>query len=305
VCSHFAAILRWLRLPFVCVEGNLPLPKLLYSAMLASKTTGIRECRRKQVNPAMNKSSAIIIAATLGTAVPAHAGIISLNSPFDPGPTFTPLTGDQVEVTSPGWGGIIAGYETDGLNNNNAGTGSFGSLNFTGQLTSNNDYVGTATESFSFNSTSDPTRIEALTATVTWNTAHFVNDGINDVLPMLAGTGIVLGSSSSSGNDPFTTDFPVHGTFTITADFLATCDRFIPSCAPNQIIDTFLLNGALTPVPSPPIGQGRLTALLSLGLLFIGRHRWVRSERLNLRLLVDDRQHQAVGWRVERPANVI
>lgn len=208
--------------------------------------------------------TAIIIAAALGAAVPAHAGIISLNSPFDPGPTFTPLPGDQVEVTSPGWGGLIAGYETNGLNNNNAGTGLFGPLDFTGQLTSNNDYVGSATESFSFNSTSDPTRIEALTATVTWNTAHF--DVNNEVFPMLAGTGIVLTSSSSSSDDSFTTDFPVHGTFTITADFLATCDRFFPSCVPNQIIDTDLLNGALTPIIVPAPEPATIT-LLAIALV--------------------------------------
>jgi hypothetical protein len=151
----------------------------------------------------------------------------------------------------------------------------FGSLDFTGQLTSNHDYVGSATESFSFNSTLNPFRLEALTATVTWNTAHFADDA-PEVLPELAGTGIVHTSSSSIANDPFTTDFPVNGTFTITADFLATCDRNTPMCVPNQIIDTLLLNGALTPVPSPTIGQGRLTALLSLGLLFIGMPRWVR-----------------------------
>jgi hypothetical protein len=219
--------------------------------------------------------TAITIAAALGAAVPARAGIISLNSPFDPGPTFTPLPGDQVEVTSPGWGGLIAGYETNGLNNN-AGTGLFGPLDFTGQLTSNNDYLGSATESFSFNSTSDPTRIEALTATVTWNTAHFVNDGINEVFPMLTGTGIVFTSSSSSSDDPFTTDFPVHGRFTITADFLATCDRFIPSCVTNQIIDTDLLNGALTPIMTP---EPATITLLGIALVGLGLGATLRRPR--------------------------
>jgi hypothetical protein len=212
----------------------------------------------------------LIIAAALGAAaVPAQAGFISLNSPFDGGPTFTPLPGDQVEVRSTFWGGLVAGYQPAAPGN--VGQASFGLLDFTGQLTSNYTFIGSATESLIFHSQGNPTAIKAMTATITWASAFLIDDGsVTSITPKLAGTGVVL---TSSGDDPFEADFSVGATFTITADFLASCSRFGGNvCVPNVNVNGELLNGTLTPtvaVPSPPIGQGWLNGLLTLALMTV------------------------------------
>jgi hypothetical protein len=200
--------------------------------------------------------------AALGLALPAYAGFISLNSPFDPGPTYAPLPGSMVEVSATRWGGVVAGYQPAAPGN--IGQVSFGPMDLIGQLTSDFNYTTSGTESLSFNSTGNPGVIQALTATITWNSIFFPSDFSSSV-PALRGTGIVI---SSNGDDAFKEDFPVDGRFDITADFLFTCDRFAPNCAPGQTqYNTDLLNGSLTPaVPSPIIGKG-LAALLCLTLL--------------------------------------
>jgi hypothetical protein len=91
--------------------------------------------------------------------------------------------------------------------------------------------------------------------------------------PGVSGTGIV---TASTGNDAFVTGFPVGGTFNISAGFSSQCGRFPWLCTSNQILDTSLIGGRVTPtglaaVPSPLIGRtGILTLLCVVIVRLIG-----------------------------------
>ena len=222
----------------------------------------------------MPKELLVAVAATVvAITTPACAGFINLNAPRPPGPTFTPLPGNMVEVSAPGgWGGTVAGYirtSTIGLELENA-VATFGPLDLIGQLSSSSV---SGTESVTFDGTIfDPSgngnAIETnhLTGTITWNSFSFAGNG----LPGLSGTGIV---NSSSGGADFETDFPINGTFSVGAAFGAAC-LFLPfSCSPNLVEATFLLNGSITPVaaPSPPIG---LPLLIGAALLVFVKRFW-------------------------------
>lgn len=227
----------------------------------------------------MRKYLITLTVAAFGLALPAHAGFISLNSPDDGGPTFTPLPGNMVQVTG-AIDGIIAGYQTPaecgaGLCLETA-SANF-DTNFTGQLTSNNNYTTTGTGSFNFaGSIFDPagsgTLIahDTMSANITWSVINFVDDGNPSPGPTLSGTGIV---TASSGDSLFEADFPLGGTFTIAADFLSQCGRFPPLCMADQTLFTELINGSLTPtpVPSPFIGKPGWAMVLCLAVLGLVR----------------------------------
>jgi hypothetical protein len=91
--------------------------------------------------------------------------------------------------------------------------------------------------------------------------------------PGVSGTGIV---TASTGDDAFVTGFPVGGTFNISAGFSSQCGRFPWLCTSNQILDTSLIGGRVTPtglaaVPSPLIGRmGILTLLCVVIVRLIG-----------------------------------
>jgi hypothetical protein len=217
---------------------------------------------------------AVIVAAALSLVLPAYAGYISLNAPFVEGPTFTPQPGSTVEITTAGWGGTVAGYQyvlgtcclVEGA------TASFGATDFVGQLTSNFNYTASGADSLSFSANiSGPGNtviIDKLTAAITWNSFYFPNDGSHQAANLF-GTGIV---TSSSGDAAFEMDFPLGGTFDITADLL--CGSHLAAlCHPDQPQGTELINGAITPagvaaVPAPLIGEWpMLLCLAILGLV--------------------------------------
>jgi hypothetical protein len=213
----------------------------------------------------MNKSSIGIVAAALGVAVPAEAGFINLNAPFDLGPTFTPLSGGMVQVSG-STGGTIAGYQYTGqpaccaLENASA---SF-DTNFTGSGTGGFSFAGKI-----FDSDGSGTLIasDQMTASINWTTA-----GASTTSASLSGIGTVL---TSSGDDAFEGDFPVGGIFDISAQYLTPCGRSPITCGLNPPIggSVILTGGSLTPVPAPApsIGMGGLTALLTLALLSVSK----------------------------------
>src|SRR5262249_25253866 len=226
-----------------------------------------------------------LIAATIVVAIttPAYAGFINLNSLDAPGPTFTTLPGNMVEVSAPsGWGGTVAGYvpsgSTSGLQNASA---IFGPLDLIGQLTSTYNYASNGTESLTFNGTifenGNAIATNHLTGTITWNSFSFVNDGSYSIGPRLNGTGIV---TDSSGSADFEMDFPIDGAFTITAGFITVCGKFPQFCAPQMVVSASLINGDITPVavPSPPIGKPTLPLLIGAALLVFVKWSW-RSPR--------------------------
>lgn len=246
------------------------------------------------VGRSMQKLLIIVTVAALGLALPAHAGFINLNAPYVAGLTFTPLPGNGVEASSSGssWGGVVAGYQYVGTccALENAGA-SFGAIDLVGQLTSNYNYTTTGTDLLSFtgniydpNGSGTLIAADSLAATITWNSIYFVDDGSYSVGPVLYGTGSV---TSSTGDDAFEADFPIDGTFNITAEFLSQCGRFSGSCAPDQILYTSLFNGSVNPVPSPLIGKPgwpMLLCLVVLGVMLVQRAdpiphpwQWVRA----------------------------
>jgi hypothetical protein len=189
----------------------------------------------------MRKYLITLTLATFGLALPAHAGFINLNSPRDSGPIFTPLPGNLVQVTG-GVGGIVAGYQTPAECPGGGCLETAGAsfdTNFTGQLTSNHNYTTSGTGGFSFSGrifdgsgSGTPIASDSLTASITWSSIYFVDDGSVYPGPRLSGTGIV---TSSTGDDAFEADFPVGGTFSIGAGFLwPQCGEFFPFVWPRS-----------------------------------------------------------------------
>lgn len=227
----------------------------------------------------MNKSSTLMIAAALAAAVPAQAGFIDLNAPFETGISVRPLPGNMVEATAPaGWGGIVRGYVPPVPPGSfQSATATFGPLDLIGQpTTSQYNYSTSGSESLSFRAVitqnTNLIGIDSMNATLSWTSIYVVNDGSYSVGPSLTGTGIV---TSSTGGDAFEADFPVGGVIDITANFLSECGRSPPTaCRPNQPeVGGVLIGGSLVPVPtpSPALGQGWLIALLTLALLAVSR----------------------------------
>ena len=229
----------------------------------------------------MQKLLITVTVAALGFALPAYAGIISLNAPYDLGPTFTPLPGNMVRVFG-GAGGIVVGYP--GCCPVVYPEASF-DTNFTGQLTSNYNYTASGTGRFSYygviyDPIHDPNgnviTVDQLSATIMWNSIHFVDDGSYSVGPSLYGTGLV---TSSTGDAAFETDFPTGGTFNITADFLSECGRSPEQCTPDRVVSAVLIGGSVDPtglaaVPSPLIGKPGSLMLLCLAVLGLVRRHW-------------------------------
>jgi hypothetical protein len=115
--------------------------------------------------------------AAFGFAMPACAGYISLNSPYDTGPAFAPVAGNMVEVSSPSWGGTVAGYGPTGVfPPPQAGSANFGSMDFVaGPAGPGNLYPANAANSLSFHSiigVGVTEVIDDLQATITWNQVY-------------------------------------------------------------------------------------------------------------------------------------
>jgi hypothetical protein len=223
----------------------------------------------------MKISDALIFAATLGSAIPAEAGFINLNAPFDLGPIFSPQTDGTVHVSGEIIGTVV-GYTQ---------TGAFGEgeinvsgIDVVGQPTSTpNAYSTSGSSSLNFHENlfinGSPVD-DTITATISWDSiGHSVSAVTRGEL---TGNGLV---TASSGEDPFEVDFPIGSTFTIDALFI--CNRNNIAC-PGDFRGE-LIGGAITPtemvsVPAPAIGSGGLAALLTLALFGVrrrfGRLRW-------------------------------
>jgi hypothetical protein len=188
------------------------------------------------------------ILAALGLAIPANAGIIDLTAPSAasaPGPIFTPLPGNRVEVIAAAWGGVVAGYQPENA------SALFDGLALTGQLAGGFNYtpnVQNPPERLTYTGT-----VNHLMADITWQAINFGDPALPG--PILHGTGRV---TSSDGSSEFRTDFPFNGFFTVTANLAG--DQF-----------THLVDGAITPgqvaIPSPPIGVPLLIAGAFLALI--------------------------------------
>jgi hypothetical protein len=194
----------------------------------------------------MNKSSALIIAAMLGAAVPAEAGFISLNAPFDPGPTFSPQSDGTIQVSG-GFGGTILGYSPDNsFPPVQSARIDVDTIDLLGQPTNlPTFYTTSGASSLSFRTgiiINDALVVDTMTTTVSWNTIRYSSSGdsFGVTFGNASGTGIV---TASSGDDAFEGDFPTGGIFTIDAAFI--CNRFNIPCPGS--FSSELINGSLIP----------------------------------------------------------
>jgi hypothetical protein len=168
-------------------------------------------------------SAAAIVALAAASSISAHADDIVMGGMLNQALLFTPEAGNTLNVStlSPFGFGNSATYGPD------TGVVSFGPMNFTTQplMAGSPSFfpiIPPATESFEYQAiidpdnpnTSGPNFPDTMTMTISWN--QLVNGGEEE----LDGTGVVL---ASSGDTPFTTDFPVGGMTTVQGFFPTDC----------------------------------------------------------------------------------